>query len=274
MRSISGNDESIDRLLAGDTKAVFNLMQRIREEKDALLVTDGKSYLLAQTAPAYPMWLWLGEESAAQRERLLPWLIHRLRESPVMPITAQAQCFAPLLAPLQATTGLRAAPHMTMNVYRCRAVLPGNVQGMPDRAKEADIPIIKTLICQMVADAEGQTLPRAEAEAFAQAMIGADELLLWRDGGRVVAMAHIAHIAAGYARINTVVTERAQRGKGYAVMLMRALCGQLLAKGLTPMLYADAANPAANKTYTNVGFARVEQITEYRFTKPEKETLP
>ena len=79
-------------------------------------------------------------------------------------------------------------------------------------------------------------------------------------------MAMIAHRTAETARINTVVTDRARRGHGYAGMLVSSLCKRLLSEGAAPMLYADARNPSSNRAYQKIGFELVGPITEYRWT--------
>ncbi len=82
-------------------------------------------------------------------------------------------------------------------------------------------------------------------------------------------MAKIAHRFTHHgvrqARINAVVTERAQRGKGYAKMLTGTLARKILAEGLTPMLYADADNPFSNRAYLHVGFVKQGEICTYTF---------
>jgi predicted GNAT family acetyltransferase len=99
-------------------------------------------------------------------------------------------------------------------------------------------------------------------EIFDKLNKNSHDLFLWSDGG-VVAMARIANKGNKYARINTVVTNREHRGKGYAKMLVGDICKQLLEQGLIPMLYADARNPSSNSTYQKIGFREVGKISEY-----------
>ena len=56
-----------------------------------------------------------------------------------------------------------------------------------------------------------------------------------------------------------------QRGQGYAAGLVRALSRQLLARGVTPMLYADCRNPSSNRLYQKLGYQAVGEITELCF---------
>ena len=110
-------------------------------------------------------------------------------------------------------------------------------------------------------------ISQEDADNFAAASVGRSELLLWKDGGRVCAMAKIAYRSASSARINTVVTDRAVRGRGYAGMLVSHMCEKLIGEGVSPMLYADAANPSSNRAYRRIGFEKVGEITEFGFKK-------
>ena len=117
-------------------------------------------------------------------------------------------------------------------------------------------------------DGEHQTLRDEDAQGFAAAMVGSDKLFLWEDeSGEICAMAMIAHQTEKTARINTVVTDRAKRGHGYAGMLVASLCRELLAHGATPMLYADADYPASNRAYQKIGFEKAGEVTQYRFDR-------
>ncbi|MBE6752730.1 MAG: GNAT family N-acetyltransferase, partial [Ruminococcaceae bacterium] len=91
-----------------------------------------------------------------------------------------------------------------------------------------------------------------------------DNIFLWKDEN-IVALAMIAHKTDKYARINTVVTDREFRGKGYAKMLIATLTTQLLSEGVVPMLYADANNPTSNAVYQKVGYTYQGEITEFQF---------
>ncbi len=70
-----------------------------------------------------------------------------------------------------------------------------------------------------------------------------------------------------FTRINTVVTDRSKRGKGYAGMLVSEMCRNEQQNENEIMLYADADNPASNRLYQRIGFEQVGQIAEYKMGK-------
>ena len=161
-------------------------------------------------------------------------------------------------------SGLTPETVLPMNVYACQKLQPLPLRGRAVVPREEHRSVMAALLRQMALDAEGQEVPEAAAADFAQAMVGSDRLLLWEDGD-IRAMAMIAHTGGGMGRINTVVTERNSRGRGYAGMLTAALCEKLLAQGLTPMLYADAGNPSSNRAYQKIGMEARGQVAEYRW---------
>lgn len=98
-------------------------------------------------------------------------------------------------------------------------------------------------------------------------MINCEQLLLWKVDGEVCAMAMIAQNINRVARINSVVTFRQKRGKGYAKMLVADICRRLLDDGVTPMLYADTQNKSSNSVYQNIGFVKTGEVTQYKFRR-------
>lgn len=175
-----------------------------------------------------------------------------------------------MLECLKRAHALTCLPGMPMTAYVCRRVtLPAAFHGEQAAPEPQHQAAMASLLTQLVEDGEGQSIPPQEATRFAQAMTGSDALRLWLDEGRVCAIALIAHRTHAVARINTVVTDRALRGRGYAGMLVAGMCASLLAEGIIPMLYADTRNPASNRAYLKIGFEPVEQVTEYRADTPD-----
>ena len=78
-------------------------------------------------------------------------------------------------------------------------------------------------------------------------------------------MALITHRTERYARINTVVTKEACRGKVYGAMLVKAMSDLVLNEGRIPMLYAEADYPSSNRMYQKIGYEKQGEIGEYIF---------
>ena len=58
-------------------------------------------------------------------------------------------------------------------------------------------------------------------------------------------------------------TPAEHRGRGYGSSVTAAVVRALLGSGVTPMLYADAANPVSNRIYERMGFRTFETWTFY-----------
>ena len=117
----------------------------------------------------------------------------------------------------------------------------------------------------MVHDSVGEDPDEAGANGFADYAISSGNVFLWEDGGKIASMVNVASRTSDTARLNTVVTARDMRGRGYVTMLMSELCGKLLSEGLTPMLYADDMNPSSNRAYKKAGFEFTGTVCEFAF---------
>ena len=258
--------EVLQRLLSPDERIAMNLFELILESENLCLHTDRKSCILLQSNPQTPLWAWFAPsmdvesvESAAQ------FLSERIRLNPSLHVNADPDRCAPVFQRTKALCGLQPAVVMPMNAYVCRKVRRPALRGQLSFPTEADVPVVASLLKQLVEDGEHSQIPDEAALNFAKSAVGSNSLFLWKDEA-VCAMAMIAHRTAETARINTVVTDRARRGHGYAGMLVSSLCGRLLSEGAAPMLYADARNPSSNRAYQKIGFEPVGPITEYRWT--------
>lgn len=153
-----------------------------------------------------------------------------------------------------------------MEAYHCPQVqLPHGVGGKLQQAEPDDIPLIAGYLAGFVQDCFGMESAPEDHLDYAGAVTESGRLRLWIDREQPVSMVHLAHQSARHARINEVYTPRGFRKHGYASAAVAALCAELLSKGLTPMLYADAANPDSNKVYQSVGFRRTGSIVDLRF---------
>ena len=98
-------------------------------------------------------------------------------------------------------------------------------------------------------------------ESVVDRAIGDERLYLWTVNGEVVSLAgHTAALdisSGALPRIGPVYTPPENRKRGYASFLVAEICGRLLERGFSVMLYADAANPDSNNVYIKIGFRLV-----------------
>lgn len=92
---------------------------------------------------------------------------------------------------------------------------------------------------------------------------------LWEDDldAGVEPVSYVGHTAcvAGAVRIGPVYTPPHRRGHGYASALVAAASRRLLDAGAGQLyLYADLANPTANRIYTALGYRPRCDIAAFR----------
>ncbi len=90
-------------------------------------------------------------------------------------------------------------------------------------------------------------------------------MYVWEDGA-VVAMAAAMDPTATGIRIGYVYTPPAQRGRGYASILVAELSQLYLGRGRNLcFLYTDMANPTSNTIYRRIGYRQVCEVIDIAF---------
>lgn len=263
MRIVTSNDIIINKMITGDNEIIFNLISLIRSDKNAAIFTDDRSYIVAQTNLHTPIWIYLNDRADMETENELVQILSDLIEkNKNVHICAQAGYIQRVFNRLSGEKKYQFSEYMPMNVYVCREVKSVKDKGKVVMPKVEYKPRIALLMKQMAKDAENYDMTDKEAKEIADAFENSADLFLWEDED-IVAMARVAHRNEKYARINTVVTDREYRGKGYAQMLVGEISRRVLDTGLLPMLYADARNPYSNAVYQKIGHELIGVITEY-----------
>ncbi len=263
MRKITGSDTVIDKMISGDNEIIFNLISLIRSDENAMIYTDDRSYLTAQSNPHTPIWVYTNESIDCMAEdELIDILVQAIEKNGNVHIIGFAELLKNVFDRVSTKSNAVFSEYMPMNVYACHELKTVEGKGNAVIPKAQNKPRIVTLMRQMAKDAEDYDMTDEEAEDIADAFEGSTDVLLWKDID-IVALARIAHRDEKYARINTVVTDRVYRGNGYAKMLVGEISKNVLEEGLTPMLYADARNPFSNAVYQNIGYEKVGEVMEY-----------
>ncbi|MCQ4079355.1 GNAT family N-acetyltransferase [Streptomyces sp. RB6PN25] len=82
-----------------------------------------------------------------------------------------------------------------------------------------------------------------------------------RHGGRLIAMAGERLRPPGWTEISAVCTHPANRGRGLATRLIRAVAAGIRERGDTPFLHTSAANTGAIRLYESIGFTLRRRTT-------------
>lgn len=264
MKKIDVNDSVFQKMVTGNDDIVFNLFYLIRNSENAMIYTDDKHYIVAQSNYETPVWVYINGELKDNTviTELKELMKASIAQNANVHINAQKEYFQPIMDELKKEEGIILTEFMPMNVYACSKVIEVESSGECITPNAEYKQAMAELIKQMAKDGENHELSDAAAHGFANAMEASKDLFLWKDE-EIVSMAMIAHRTEKYARINTVVTDRKYRGKGYAKMLVGEISRKLIENKIIPMLYADARNPSSNTTYQKIGYVKVGEITEF-----------
>jgi predicted GNAT family acetyltransferase len=163
-----------------------------------------------------------------------------------------------------ARTGAAVASAMDLGMFRLDAVVPPPpAPGALRIAGEDDRPLLEDWFTAFVAEA-GTTGGDVAAAVGRWLRLGG--LHLWEDGTAVTMVGAVAAVA-GVVRVGPVYTPPGLRRRGYASSGVAAVSQQALDRGARAcMLYTDLANPTSNAIYQRLGYGRVADARELRFS--------
>ncbi|CAG9619255.1 GNAT family N-acetyltransferase [Sutcliffiella rhizosphaerae] len=245
-------------------EVVYNLIHRIVETEGTVCLTNsGRDLVFAQT-PDHNGWIWLSDDILNQGT--LNELVEHLGDRDIPGITGRvevANLFADYYAKLR---NKQWNTHMWMEAYECPEVIPVHgVLGNLLLAKLDHVEKVASFLAGFMKDAYGEHVEPSSQLSGAERMIRSGNVYLWEAAGEIVSMANIAHRSPRHGRINGVFTPEIFRKQGYASALVANVSSVILEERLTPMLYADLKNPAANKIYQDIGFKEKGKIADIRF---------
>lgn len=265
--SLRARDEVFDRPEFLQDEARFHLLGQLSGFSDALRIKSSDGMLLYAQTPGRNGWLWVDPFAAedARRSRICE-LAERLDDVDLPGVIgdpAAARAFADVYA---ARRRMAWTERLTLVPYECRALrLAASAEGCLRKAGSADRYTAALFLAGFSRDAYGERVPAFTQLPAADRMIEAGELFFWTDGDECVAMANIAYRSARHGRINAVYTRPDARKRGYGSAITAELTLKLLDEGLTPILYADAANPGSNRMYRRIGYEPLRPIVEIGF---------
>ena len=125
LRDISAADPAFGMLREADW-AVFNLLLLLRDCPGARMQTDGRTCLLAQSGPGFPLWIYLAKAPEGDLAReLRGLLLERLQEESGLHVNAQPDRAGALLADAARAAGAQLRVHMPLIAYTCPRIQEG-----------------------------------------------------------------------------------------------------------------------------------------------------
>lgn len=252
------------RVHAIENNVILGIIRGLRSEPEdsALMLCierGGRPCLAAVMTPPYRLLVSTGDAAA------VPGLVERVVEtgvpvSGVLGLVEMAQAFA---QEWQRATGQSVTPGVEMTLYATRqAILPEGVPGRFRATTEADIQWVPESFADFTEEIPASEEERRTSRDTAVKMLRRGLVFLWQRGGAPVSMVCFRYVTDDGVRIAPVFTPPAERGKGYASACVGHLTRQLLQGGVGwCSLFADVANPMANRLYRRLGY---EEAVTYR----------
>jgi len=145
---------------------------------------------------------------------------------------------------------------------------PRAVVGEPRLAAAADDELLAGWLDAFFVEAFGQPSNLSASRDVLGAVVEAGgHIVLWSVNGSPVAMARVHRCLLGMSRIGPVYTPPEQRGQGFgAAVTAEAVRHARRNNASDVVLFADVANPAANRIYRRMGFVPVVEHVQYAFS--------
>jgi len=254
-----------------DDEARYDLVHGIASDPSSLRLKAGDHRLLFVRTPGRNGWLWIDSSlNQKERERRMLALMQEtdrrgIRLGGVHGKPETVVFFAEHYAQ---SHGLDYRSNMELESYVCLEVRPpSGVEGNTRIVLPDDADIVAEYLSGFVRDAFGTEQSSESLAGAAEELASSGNLYFWEANGEPVAMANMAPASPRYRRINEVYTPREFRKNGYASALVSDICIRLNAEGITPVLYADCANPDSNGVYRKIGFKENGRLLDTRFAE-------
>jgi hypothetical protein len=168
------------------------------------------------------------------------------------------------------SSGVTVRVVQSQGVYALTRVLDVRpAPGAPRAATFAERDLLVRWLTDFAAEAlpTGEDAERIERSIDARLAGAHRGLWFWTIEDEPVSLAGFGGRTPSGIRVGPVYTPPEHRRRGYAINLVAELSRWLLAQGYHAcFLYTDLANPTSNRIYGDIGYERVADSVEYRFS--------
>lgn len=237
-------------------RLLFRVLDRTINPTAFLRLSDGESYVLARNHLALSAWLWTRDDRPLDGRVLDALRIH-FAGRPVL-VTAKEAAAKQIEAYFEAL-GHRMTRCLPLVLYLFDTLHPPDTpEGRP--ALPGDMEALVQMKQAFYQICFGKTPAEDPRPALRRAMEKGLAYVVERDGGPV-GMALITEDELGVC-VNQVYVMEAYRNRGLARALVHCAIAPRLQAHTPIMLYADADNPASNRTYQKLGFVKAGRLNE------------
>ena len=247
----------------------FYIIKMNFSNPELLLYSDEESYVICRGMPGFPTWVWTADDICEGRMAEIAQVLAKEYLTPQRnQVTSKPRFYQYLRE-----TGypyLDTKDYFEMGTLECHALKDiRKCDGHMEPARPEDLDTLAHyfyLDAQEMEGVDSVTMERATEKTSAK--IASGTYFVWRnEAGKIVSMADYGIIGT-QAKLGTVYTTKEARCKGYATNLIHTMTGDLLDRGLAPLLYTDYNYPASNTAYKNAGYEDTGVLINYGCYKP------
>ena len=248
--------------LSNDSEEIaFRKLRQLIGKPDALRLSDGKDVLFVRAGLGFPAWIYTRKGIPDETLSELAASLCVLKDAHNLAGVIGRPSFVNYLELALPFPKKRRLP---LTAYVCREPNRFSAEGERVSAKELDPAVCGAILAQLGEQAR-EPIPQSEILAAGMNFCESPLAYGWCINGTPVALAKVTEEAEGLSYINSVVTDEAQRGHGYAKALVSSVCTDAHARGERIMLYADTSYPASNALYRAVGFTEAGRLIGFDF---------
>jgi len=234
----------------------------------ATIEEEGQVLALFQMTPPHPLNLIFTDEN--RMEECMDLLIGNLMEHEIeLNSIISLKPWAYLISEKwKAKTGMTHQLLMDQGLYRLDKINETLVPspGSWRFALKEDCPLIEKWFNLFEKDAGLPLTAGEDVKKRVASFVAEQEVFLWEYNGKVVSMMKKARPTNHGVTVSLVFTPKEERKKGYARTMVAAGTKELLKKYDFCVLYTDLMNPTSNKIYQEIGYKRIADSVQLKFS--------
>lgn len=247
---------------SGDAEAItFHKMRQLMTASDALCLGDGTDILFVRAGQGFPAWVYTRRGICDEALSELAASLCVLKEAKNL---AGVIGRSSLVRYLELALPFPKERRLPLTAYICREPNRFSAAGERVPADMLDPAVCGELLAQLGEQAR-EPIPEAMRLAAGTNFCEGPLSYGWCINGTIVALCKVTERSDGLSYINSVVTDAAHRGHGYAKALVGSVVADAHARGERTMLYADTGYPASNALYRAIGFTEAGRLIGFDF---------
>ena len=229
-----------------EEKEKFYILCKISSSDKSLIYSDLESYIIGQSAPNLPIWIWTKENFNKYEDLIID--LENILINKENKITCKKEIYDLL------KEKYKISDYFEMGFLICNKLIKPTKHGIFVKPNYSDVTTLAEYWIANEKEMENINVDMNEALEEANNWIKSKQFYVLKDNnGKLVCMAGYS-IVDDIAKITHVYTPVEERGKGYCKNIIYNLTKKLLEEGYKPMLYTDYNYKASNKAYIGVGY--------------------